>query len=55
MDGEKILELAVEGSSILSSVRKINRTMNTCRVLSYIALGVIVMLNIFGVINTIKQ
>lgn len=55
MDSSKILDLAVKGSSILSSVRKINRAMNTYRLLSYIALGVIVMLNVFGVINTIRQ
>ena len=55
MDGGKILDLAVKGSSILSSARKINRAMNTYRVLSYVALGLIVVLNIFGAINTIKQ
>ncbi len=55
MDSGKILDMAVKGSTILNSVRKINKAMNTYRVLSYIALSLVVLLNIFGVINTIKQ
>ncbi len=55
MDRGKILDIALKGSSILNSARKINKAMTTYRIFSYVALGVIIILNIFGVINTIKQ
>ena len=55
MDSEKLLDMAVKGSSIFNSVRKINRAMNTYRLFSYIVLGFIIILNVFGIINTIKQ
>ncbi len=55
MDSGKLLDIAAKGSSILNSVRKINKAMNTYRMFSYVALGFVIMLNIIGVINTIKQ
>lgn len=55
MDSGKILDIAMKGSSILNSVRKINKAMNTYRIFSFVALGVVIILNIIGVINTIKQ
>jgi len=55
MDSGKLLDMAVKGSSILNSVRKINKVMNTYRMFSYAALGIVIFLNIIGVINTVKQ
>ncbi len=55
MDNEKLLDMAVKGSAILNSVRKINKTMNTCRIFTLVAFGIVVALNVVGVINTIKQ
>lgn len=55
MDSGKVFDIAVKGSTILNSVRKINKAMNTYRIFSYVALGIVIVLNIIGVINTIKQ
>ena len=55
MDSGKLLDIAVKGSALFNSVRKVNKAMSTFRIFSYIALGIAVMLNIFGVIGAIKQ
>lgn len=55
MDSGKLLDLAVKGSAMLNSVRKINKAMNTYRMFSYTALGIVIIFNVIGVINAIKQ
>ncbi len=55
MDSGKLLDMAVKGSTILNSVRKINKAMNTYRAFSYAVAGLVVVLNIIGLVNTIRQ
>ena len=54
-DSGKIFDMAVKGSTVISSLRKISKTINTVRIFSCVVLSVIVLLNVFSVINTIKQ
>ena len=55
MDNGQLLDMAVKGSAILNSARKINKVMNICRIFSLVAFGIAVALNVVGVINTIRQ
>ena len=54
-DNGKIIDMAVKGSTVIASARKISKAINTVRIFSCFALSAVVLLNVFSVINTIKQ
>lgn len=55
MDNGQLLDAVIKGSSALSYVRKINRVMNVCRVISYAAVGIVLVFNMRGIISIIRR
>ena len=54
-DFGKILDMAVKGSAVISSARKINKAMNITRLFSFSILSIVVIFNVFSIVNALKQ
>ena len=55
MDTQKLLDAVVKGSVTLKSVRKINKTVNGLRALSYAIIGIVLIYNVLSLTATLKN
>ena len=55
MDTQKLLDAVVKGSVTLKSVRKINKTVNGLRALSYALIGIVLIYNVLSLTATLKN
>ena len=55
MNIEKMSDLLITGGEILTSAKKISRTVNAFRAVSYIALAFMMVINIARLVSTAKN
>ena len=46
MNSDKLIEAVVKGSSVLNSFRKINKSLNSFRIISYVFLIAVLIINL---------
>ena len=55
MNIEKMLTFLVKGGEVISSAKRINKAASAVRVISYISLAVLLVVNIIGVTGAVKE